>query len=84
MNRWNELYQQLQADDEKVTKQFRTYRRMYKKLLPVDRERVDIFLEFLVNEIFRRLNKTQKERGELKARRRVIEEGQAKLKMQKE
>jgi hypothetical protein len=84
MSNWDELYQGLIADDEKVTRQFRTYRRMYKKLLPADREQMDIFLEFLTNEIYRRLNKTQKERREIKARRREIEEEQAKRRQELE
>lgn len=75
---FDEYKNQMLADDEKVIKQFRTVRRMYKKLLPADRERMDIFLEFLVNEIFRRLQKTRKERSEIRAKRREIEESYTK------
>lgn len=79
---FDEYTQTLLVDDAKVVKQFRTYRRMYKKLLPADREKVDIFLEFLVNEIYRRLQKTRKERAEIRAKRREIEENHAKLKQE--
>lgn len=79
MSKRTELYQQLDFDAEKVNKQFWTYREMYKKLLPADRERVDIYFELLTNEMYHRLNKTQKDRREIKANRRELEEDQAKL-----